>query len=92
MVKHEKWFITPPKYSKPQKKQKGGKDWWWCPNHTNKGKWVCHDPATCEQPKRSEPAPPASIEKEEEVAEKSLQVKTLAALLDLNADKDSFDF
>jgi hypothetical protein len=31
--KDAKWFLTPPKADKSNKKQKTGKDWWWCPNH-----------------------------------------------------------
>jgi hypothetical protein len=91
--KDAKWFLTPPKADKSKKKQKGGKDWWWCPNHAKKGKWVRHDPATCEQPKQAtESAPAAPTKKEAEIAEKRLKVKTLTTLLNLKANEEDYDF
>ncbi len=69
------------------KKQKGGKDWWWCPNHADYGKWVHHDPIDCEQPKRtSEETPPTAPKKKEEEAKARLKIKTLTALLDADED------
>ena len=91
----DKWFLTPPKAGEPAKQQKGGKDWWWCPNHAEKGKWVRHEPAACEQPKRADApaaAPPAEDKKTKDIAENHLRVKTLAALLNLEASKEDYDF
>ena len=90
----DKWFLTAPKEGEPAKQQKGGKDWWWCPNHAENGKWVRHEPAACEQPKRSEAPPvvPVSDKKKEAIAENRLRVKTLAALLNLEASEEDYDF
>lgn len=88
--KDPKWFLTPPKAGEQPKKQKGGKDWWWCPNHAEKGKWVRHEPTACEQPKREDKVPPTADKKEQEKkeqdAETRLKIKTLAALLDSEGD------
>jgi hypothetical protein len=90
----DKWFLTPPKEGEPPKQQKGGKDWWWCPNHAEKGKWVHHDPKDCEQPKRSEvpPVVPPKDKKQKDLAKARLRVKTLAALLNLEASEEDYDF
>jgi hypothetical protein len=90
----DKWFLTPPKEGEPPKQQKGGKDWWWCPNHAKKGKWVHHDPKDCKQPKRSEvpPVVPLKDKKQKDLAKARLRVKTLAALLNLEASEGDYDF
>jgi hypothetical protein len=93
--KGSKWFLIPPKPDKPPKQQKGGKDWWCCPNqHAEKRKWVHHDPAICEQPKKSKPAQPATpaTKNKEEIAESCVRVKTLMALLNLEAIEENYDF
>jgi hypothetical protein len=54
---------------------------------------VHHNPAACEHPKRAtESAPAAPTKKEAEIAEKRLKVKTLAALLNLKANEEDYDF
>jgi hypothetical protein len=62
-------------------------------NHAEKGKWVHHNPTACEQPKRAtKSAPAAPTKKEKEIVEKRLKGKTLAALLNLKADEEDYDF
>ena len=49
-----KWWLIEPKTGEPKIMKKNNKDYHWCPNHEEKGKWVRHHPKDCKLQKGGE--------------------------------------
>ena len=60
-----KWWLVEPKPNEPKVITKGKKEYHWCPNHEEKGKWVRHKPSECnaKKPQVKDNAPPAKDNK-----------------------------
>ena len=41
------WYYQAPKSNEPKQKIINDKEYWWCPNHAENGKWVRHKPEDC---------------------------------------------
>jgi hypothetical protein len=53
------WVTVPPGAGQPQDKDVDGKDWHWCPNHGDAGKWVRHTRDKCEMKKEKDAKSPS---------------------------------
>ena len=41
------WYYQAPKSNEPKQKLINDKEYWWCPNHAENGKWVRYKPEDC---------------------------------------------
>ena len=59
-----KWWLQEPKSGEPKTMTKNKKEYHWCPNHEENGKWVRHKPSDCNAKKDNKPKESAPEKKE----------------------------